>query len=223
MIALEAHGLSKSFHSRSEQVAAVCGASLQLAAGEVVAIVGPSGSGKTTLLSMLGCVLAPDAGELTVRGETVEWSESTLPFVRRRCFGFVTQRFNLLASLNVRENVQVPLLLSGQRGTAVRCRALEALDRVALGHRAEFPVAALSGGERQRVAVARALIGDPPIVLADEPTASLDSVNGLQIVRTLRELATGHGKSVALVTHDERNLAYVDRVLRIVDGRIQEN
>jgi putative ABC transport system ATP-binding protein len=182
---------------------------------------GPSGTGKTTLLSMLGCILQPDSGDLSVCGVRVAWSESSLPAYRRRFFGFIAQRSTLLASLDVRENVEVPLRLAGVAGQELVDRAMHALQIVSLTQRAEYPVSVLSAGEKQRVAIARAIASDPPILLADEPTANLDRQVGTQIVSLLRQLAVEHGKTVMLVTHDDRLLEYADRVVTMEDGHVQ--
>lgn len=222
MNALETENLVKIFHGASEDVKAVNGVSLYLADSEFVALMGPSGTGKTTLLSMLGCILAPDAGTLRVCGEEVVWKESILPEYRRRFYGFVAQRSVLLSSLNVRENVTVPLVLAGMSRNRIEARCDEVLSTANLLHRADYPVSVLSGGERQRAAVARAIAADPPILLCDEPTASLDSKTGHQIISTLKKLTTLHGKSVLMVTHDERYLPYADRVYYMSDGRVEE-
>jgi putative ABC transport system ATP-binding protein len=221
MITLEADKLVKLFPGPAETVRAVDGVSLQLGQGTLVALMGPSGTGKTTLLSMLGCILRPDSGDLSVCGERVVWNESNLPAYRRRFFGFIAQRSTLLASLNVRENVEVPLRLAGVAGRELVDRAMHALQIVSLTQRAEYPVTVLSAGEKQRVAIARAIAGDPPILLADEPTANLDRQVGTQIVSLLRQLAVEHGKTVMLVTHDDRLLEYADRVVTMEDGHVQ--
>lgn len=205
----------------ADRVAAVRGASLSIEAGELVLLMGPSGSGKTTLLSLLGCILVPDEGRLTICGEEVRWDESVLPRYRRRYFGFIYQNYNLLASLNARENVEVPLLLSGKRGGESRRLVEQALDTVKLSHRREFWVTDLSGGEKQRVAIARAIAADAPILLADEPTGNLDSDTGKQIMTVLRSLAKDRGRAVLIVTHDERHIPFADRVFRMEDGMIR--
>ncbi len=222
MTPLVADNLSKVYTGGSEKVAAVREATLRVEAGELILLMGPSGSGKTTLLSLLGCILAPDEGSLSVCGEAVRWDESVLPRYRRRYFGFIYQHYNLLSSLNARENVEVPLILTGRRGSAARKQVDEALETVRLGHRKEFWVTDLSGGEKQRVAIARAIAGDAPVLLADEPTGNLDSETGKQIMTVLRSLATDRKKAVMVVTHDERHVHFADRVLRMEDGRIRQ-
>lgn len=205
----------------ADRVAAVRGATLSVEAGELVLLMGPSGSGKTTLLSLLGCILVPDEGRLSVCGEEVRWNESVLPRYRRRYFGFIYQNYNLLASLNARENVEVPLLLSGKRGSESRRLVDEALDTVKLSHRKGFWVTDLSGGEKQRVAIARAIAADAPVLLADEPTGNLDSETGRQIMTVLKSLAKERDRAVLIVTHDERHVPFADRVLRMEDGRVR--
>lgn len=221
MRTLEAENLVKTYSGGSEEVAAVRGASLHLDEGELVVLMGPSGSGKTTLLSILGCILSPDEGVLRICGEDVEQTEASLAACRRRHFGFVYQHFNLLSALSVRENVEVPLWMSGRTGGVSEEIADQALAAVSLTHRARFRTAELSGGEKQRTAIARAIAGDAPILLADEPTGNLDSDNGRIVLSMLRNLASGRGKSVLIVTHDERSLRYADRVLRMEDGEVR--
>ncbi len=220
-ITLAARGLTKIYRGQSEAVRAVEDVSLELHAGEVVALMGPSGTGKTTLLSMLGCILTPDRGQLHICGEQVRWHEAALPYYRRRFFGYVAQRSTLLSALNVSENVAVPLKIAGKSGPEVSEVVKRCLQVVNLEHRASYPVNVLSGGEKQRVAIARALASAAPILLTDEPTASLDSKSGSQIITTLRSLAVDHGKSVLIVTHDERLLPFTDRVFHMDDGRLQ--
>jgi putative ABC transport system ATP-binding protein len=222
MNVLSAENLVKIYHSKSEDVRAVNGVSLRLDAGEVVCLMGPSGTGKTTLLTILGCILAPDDGRLRVCGEDVVWNEAVLPEYRRRYFGFIAQRSTLMSALDVRENVEIPLLLQGQARPRIDRRCSEVLNTVHLTHRSRFSVSVLSGGERQRVAIARAIAADPPILLCDEPTASLDSKTGHQIISMLRHLADEHGKAVLIVTHDERLLEYANRVYHMSDGQVRE-
>jgi putative ABC transport system ATP-binding protein len=222
MSVLLAENLVKIYRSKSEDVRAVNGVSLRLDAGEVVCLMGPSGTGKTTLLTILGCILAPDDGLLKVCGEDVVWNESVLPEYRRRYFGFIAQRSTLMSALDVVENVQIPLLLHGQSRSVIDRRCADVLQTVNLTHRGRFSVSVLSGGERQRVAIARAIAADPPILLCDEPTASLDSKTGHQIIAMLRRLADEQAKAVLIVTHDERLLEYADRVYHMNDGQVRE-
>lgn len=220
MSLLESQNLVKVYHTGAEEVAAVKGASLSVAAGELALLMGPSGSGKTTLLSMLGCILHPDSGHMWVCGEEVNWTGSELTLYRRRHFGFVYQQFNLLSALNVRENVMVPLMLAGQAGSIAEELADHALGTVSLTGRARYSTAKLSGGEKQRVAIARAIVADPPILLADEPTGNLDSHNGTQVFSMLRALATDRRKAVLVVTHDPRYIPFADKVYKMEDGEV---
>jgi putative ABC transport system ATP-binding protein len=218
---VEARDLTKVYREGAYEVTAVSGVSLSVQVGEMVGIMGPSGSGKTTLLSMLGCILKPSSGTLILRGEAVrDFDEGRLPELRRRSVGFIFQSFNLFAALTALENVEVVLNLKGVKGPAARAAAAALLEKVGLERRAGFLPRDLSGGEKQRVSVARALAGDPPLILADEPTANLDWKNGEQVIRLLRAAAHADGRSVVVVTHDHRVEPYMDRVLRLEDGRL---
>jgi putative ABC transport system ATP-binding protein len=184
---------------------------------------GPSGSGKTTLLTMLGALLRPTAGSVVIEGVDVSaLRRRELARVRRERIGFVFQTFNLLDALTARENVQIALDVAGVRGAEARRRATALLVDAGLGDRLDFRASELSGGERQRVSVARALANRPRLLLADEPTANLDSTHGLDVVGTLRRLATAEDASVVVVSHDDRLRAVADRVLELVDGRLRE-
>ncbi|HET8576771.1 MAG TPA: ABC transporter ATP-binding protein [Methylomirabilota bacterium] len=221
MITVEANNLSKVYHEGTVDVPAVRGVSLAVEQGEMVGIMGPSGSGKTTLLSMLGCILRPTEGTLAVQGEPVDgFDERRLPALRRRCIGFIFQSFNLFGALTALENVEVVLNLKGVKGHEAWDQAARLLDRVGLEDRAHFLPRDLSGGEKQRVSVARAMAGDPPLILADEPTANLDGKNGEQVIRLLRNAARAEGRSVIVVTHDHRIRPYMDRILQLEDGRL---
>jgi putative ABC transport system ATP-binding protein len=187
--------------------------------GEIVLIMGPSGSGKTTLLSMLGALLRPSEGSIRLGGvEITKLTEHDLPALRAERIGFIFQDFNLMPSLTARENVEVSLNVMGVRGNDARRRAERLLRELGLGHRLDFLPAKLSGGENQRVAIARALANDPDLVLADEPTANLDSSIGREVMRRLREIARQRRQSVLIVSHDERIREFVDRVLWLEDG-----
>ncbi len=220
MTLLKACDLYKIYHTGSEEVSAVKGVNLSMEMGELSLLMGPSGSGKTTLLSILGCILKPDRGKLLISGEEVNWTESLLPNYRLKYFGFIYQQFNLISSLNVRENVEVPLMLQGKRGSFSEELADHALGTVSLTHRARFNTATLSGGEKQRVAIARAIVNDPPILLADEPTGNLDSQNGNRVMKALRELAVERGKTILVVTHDTRYNSFADKIYRMEDGEV---
>lgn len=215
--------VSKVYGSGDVSVPALDGISLEVPAGEILLMMGPSGSGKTTLLSIMGCILRPTAGSVVICGrETSNLHERSLPKVRLSHIGFVFQGFNLFPTLSVLENVELALELKGTRGRAAKRIAGELLDRVGLSDKlAAFP-ANLSGGQKQRVAIARALAGDPEIVLADEPTAALDSTSGRLVMEMLQSLAHERGRAVVIVTHDNRTAHYADRVVRIEDGRLSE-
>ena len=193
---------------------------LTVAQGEYVAISGPSGCGKTTLLSILGLLDSPSSGEYTLAGVPVtELSAAERARVRNKQIGFVFQAFNLMGDLTVYENVELPLTYRPMSETERRRRVLGALDRVGMVHRINHFPAQLSGGQQQRVAVARAVAGDPLILLADEPTGNLDSVNGESVMDLLRTLHA-QGATICMVTHDARYEAHADRTIQIFDGRV---
>ncbi len=220
--ALRAEGLTKTFGEGEVQVRAVRDVGLEVGAGEVVLIMGPSGSGKTTLLSMLGAMLRPTSGRIEVDGmDLAALPERKLPEFRARRFGFVFQDFNLLSALSAEENVEFALNLSGVTGHRARDRARPLLDEFGLAHRRRFRPDKLSGGEKQRVAIARALANAPTVILADEPTANLDSKIGREIARLLRRIASEEGRSVVIVSHDTRLKEIADRVLWLEDGQFR--
>lgn len=205
----------------STGVRALDGVSLAVRRGEVMMVLGPSGSGKTTLLQILGALLRPTSGSVLVDGRRVELlSVKALRRLRLDFFGFVFQAHHLIPTLTAWENVAVALDLKSVRGQAAERRSRELLDELGLSGRAEAYPAQLSGGQRQRVAIARACALDPPVILADEPTASLDSAAGWQVTRLFRELAARHGRAVVFVTHDNRLTSAADRTVTIEDGRI---
>lgn len=215
--------VSKVYGSGDAYVPALDGVSLEVPAGEMLLMMGPSGSGKTTLLSIMGCILRPTTGSVVICGrETSTLRERSLPLVRLSHIGFVFQGFNLFPTLSVLENVELALELKGVRGRAARRSASELLGRVGLSDKLSTFPANLSGGQKQRVAIARALAGDPEIVLADEPTAALDSTSGRLVMEMLQSLAHERGRAVVIVTHDNRTAHYADRVVRIEDGRLSE-
>ncbi|MFF2551104.1 ABC transporter ATP-binding protein [Nocardia sp. NPDC058058] len=202
-------------------VRALDGVSLRIDTGGFVAVVGPSGAGKSTLLHLLGALDVPDSGSIRFRGNEIgDSSEERRAEFRRHEVGFVFQFFNLLPTLAAWENVAIPKLLDGIPLRRARIRALELLDLVGLGDRAAHRPAELSGGQMQRVAVARALMMDPPLILADEPTGNLDSVTGAAVLGLLAEIARTGERAVVMVTHDAEAAAATDRVIRMRDGRI---
>ena len=219
---VEASHLSKVFRGAGGSVVrAVADVTLQLRPGEVLLLIGPSGSGKTTLLSLVGCLLPPTTGSLRIGANDVtSLRDDQLAVFRLRHFGFVFQGFRLIDALTVRENVELPLRLSGVRRSAARDRALALLDEFGLAALAGTFPDVLSGGEKQRVALARALAADPPIVLADEPTGSLDSRAGESVVELLEQSAHSRGKAIMIVSHDARIQRHADAVLEMEDGRV---
>jgi putative ABC transport system ATP-binding protein len=222
MPVLEAHNVTKVFQEGRESVSVLRGVSLTLNRGEIIAMEGPSGSGKTTFLSILGCILTPTDGKLVVDGHQVDPRRpEQLPGVRKRSVGFVFQQYNLFPALSVLENVEFALNIKGVRGTEARQEAERVLHAVGLGHRLGFLPRELSGGQKQRVALARALAGRPTILLADEPTANLDSEVGAQILALFREQAKRENRALLVVTHDPKVRTIADRVVRISDGQIE--
>jgi putative ABC transport system ATP-binding protein len=219
---LEARALSKHYQQGSIAVAAVESASFSVMAGETALIIGPSGSGKSTLLSMLGCILRPTSGAILLAGRDVGGlSDRDLPRVRGRCFGFVFQSFHLFPFLTARENVETALRLRKFPAAIRRERTINLLTRCGLEERMDFYPASLSGGEKQRVAIARALAGDPFILLADEPTASLNTANGEIVFDMLRGFAKEQGKAVVVASHDPKARRFADRVYSLADGHIE--
>jgi len=217
--ALKANGLSKTFGEGDVQVRAVQDVDLEVRRGEVVLIMGPSGSGKTTLLSMLGAMLRPSAGSIVVDGvDLASLPERKLPAFRARSFGFVFQDFNLLSALSASENVEYALNIGGSNGSKARTKARDLLEKFGLRRRLKFRPNKLSGGEKQRVAIARALANDPAVILADEPTANLDSKIGHEIAKLLKRAAQQENRSVVIVSHDTRLRDIADRVLWLEDG-----
>ena len=219
---LAVDGVTKVFEDGRQRVEVLKGITMQVAAGEVVALEGPSGSGKTTLLSIVGCILTPTAGEVEIAGTRVRRSDdASLREVRRRSIGFVFQQYNLFPALSALENVEYSLNVRGLRSREARGEATRVLERVGLGDRLHFLPRDLSGGQKQRVAIARALAGRPPVVLADEPTANLDSAVGAQILDLFQALAKAEGRGLLVVTHDPKVRRIADRVVGIADGRLE--
>ena len=222
-LTLDVRNATKRFGDGDTAVTAVRGVSLAVEPGEIVLIMGPSGSGKTTLLSMMGALLRPTEGTIHLDGAEISaLSEGRLPDIRLRQFGFVFQDFNLLSALSVLENVAIVAELAGLSGRAAREKAAALLTDLGLGERLHFLPEKLSGGEKQRVAIARALINDPALILADEPTANLDSKIGHEIMRLLRRIAKEQGRSVVVVSHDQRIRDIADRVLWLEDGAFKD-
>jgi putative ABC transport system ATP-binding protein len=220
---LRATALMKVFGEGDSQVRAVDGVDLRVCAGEMLLIMGPSGSGKTTLLTMLGGLLRPTSGTIEVDGvDITELRESQLTPIRRTSVGFIFQSFNLWESLSVQENVELALNMAGVSGRAASSRARALLEQQGLGHRLKFRSRNLSGGEKQRVSIARALANEPRLLLADEPTANLDSKHGREVMHLLRDLSRTGERAVVVVSHDQRIREVADRVLWLEDGRIKD-
>ncbi len=218
---LEACDITKVYRSEAGDIMPLKGVSVELAPGELTLLMGPSGSGKTTILSILGCILSPTSGSLRLAGYSTEGlSAEDMADLRRRHVGFVFQSYNLVPTLTALENVMLALDLRGASRSKAPDLAWEALDAVRLSHRAHVMPGKLSGGEKQRVSIARALAGAPSVILADEPTAALDSENGQAVMALLAEVARDTRRAVLVVTHDHRTLKYGDRMIRIEDGRI---
>ena len=219
---IEIRNLSKVYGQGASQAPALKKIDLDVSAGEVLMLMGPSGSGKTTLLSIMGAILRATSGSVRILGrEIVGLGEKDLPAIRLNNIGFIFQSFNLFPALTARDNVELALKLKGVRGRHARQAATELLERVGLREKLGAYPADLSGGQKQRVAIARALAGDPRIILADEPTASLDLASGRVVMEILSSLAKERGRAVVIVTHDPRVLAYADRTVHIADGEIQ--
>jgi putative ABC transport system ATP-binding protein len=214
--------ISKVFYTDDLETHALDDVNLEVQDGEYVSIAGPSGSGKTTLLSILGLLDTPTSGEYELAGEAVaNLSAADRARVRNRQIGFIFQAFNLIGDLTVFENVELPLTYRGQTAEERRSRVHTALEQVGLTHRANHYPSQLSGGQQQRVAVARAVAGDPAILLADEPTGNLDSQNSESVMSLLRDLHEG-GATICMVTHDARYAHQADRTIELFDGRIAE-
>jgi len=219
--ALETRELAKVYGEGETAVRALDGVSLRVERGEMVAIMGPSGSGKSTLLHLLGALDTPTSGEILLAGHRYDGlGESELTRLRREGIGFVFQFFNLLPSLSAEENVLLPGLIAGRGDPGTRARARELLERVGLADRAHHLPPELSGGEQQRVSIARALLTEPEIVLADEPTGNLDTRSSAGVLELLRELNRTEGQTLVLVTHDPAAAATAGRVVFLRDGRV---
>ena len=218
LIKLEA--LGKVFYTDEVETHALSDIHMQIGKGEYVAISGPSGCGKSTLLSILGLLDSPTGGGYRLNGTAVqELGAAQRARIRNREIGFIFQSFNLIGDLTVYENVELPLTYRGMRAAERKERAMKALERVGMGHRAKHLPSQLSGGQQQRVAVARAVAGDPVILLADEPTGNLDSKNGEAVMELLRDLHRA-GSTICMVTHDNRFARHADRTIHLFDGRV---
>jgi putative ABC transport system ATP-binding protein len=215
-------GVTKVFVTDDVETHALAGIHLDIKKGEYLSIAGPSGCGKSTLLAILGLLDSPSDGTYMLNGKPVQGLKlSERARIRNREIGFIFQAFNLIGDLTVYENVELPLTYRGMPGAERKKRVHEALERVGMSHRVKHYPSQLSGGQQQRVAVARALGGDPSILLADEPTGNLDSANGEAVMDLLRELHRG-GATICMVTHDPRYARYADRNIHLFDGRVVE-
>ena len=222
--AIETRALRKVYGSGNTEVVAMRDASMLVKKGESVALLGPSGSGKSTFLTAVGLINPPTSGEIWIGGKLVldgPNARVNLCDFRRQHIGYVFQKSNLITFLNARENVQVAMELDGMPSRAARLRAQELLDELGVGDRAEHRVSMLSGGQQQRVAVARALANSPSVILADEPTAALDSRLGRQVMELFKRVAREHGAGVIVVTHDQRTLEVFDSIYEMEDGLIR--
>ncbi len=215
-------GVKKVFYTEEVETHALSGIHIDIKSGEYVSIAGPSGCGKSTLLSILGLLDTPSEGTYTLNGKSVEnLSLSERARIRNREVGFIFQAFNLIGDLTVYENVELPLTYRGTPSAERKKRVQDALERVGMAHRMKHYPAQLSGGQQQRVAVARAVVGDPSILLADEPTGNLDSSNGEAVMSLMKELH-GAGSTICMVTHDPRYARHAERGIQLFDGRVIE-
>jgi putative ABC transport system ATP-binding protein len=219
--AIEVRQLTKTYAEGNTGTVALRGVDLEVHAGELLMLMGPSGSGKTTLLSIMGCILTASSGSVRIAGQEItQLGEKRLPAIRLEYIGFVFQGFNLFPTLTAGENVELMLDLKGVAAKSAKKHAAELLDQVGLADKySSFP-ADLSGGQKQRIAIARALAGDPRIILADEPTSALDSHTGQNVMERMSELAHRYHRAVVIVTHDSRVVGFADRIVEIEDGAI---
>ena len=225
MTGIRITGLRKRYGEGDTAVDALKGVDMQVAPGEVVGLVGPSGSGKTTLLKCLGAVIEPSSGQMTLGEQVIyddQWKIKDLRALRRDKIGFVFQAPYLIPFLDVTDNVALLPMLAGRPNAEARQRARELLDALDVGHRAKASPSQLSGGEQQRVAIARALVNRPPVILADEPTAPLDSERALSVIRILNRMARQYHTAIIVVTHDEKIIPTFRRIYHIRDGKTHE-
>jgi len=221
MALIEVRGVTKNYRLAQILVPALKGVDLTIEQGEFVAVWGPSGSGKTTLLNLIGALDEPSTGEVRIRGEEIRnLSDNTRSELRNRFIGFIFQGFNLIAVLSALENVMLPLQIQGLSTPEARDRAMRRLSQMGLEAFARNRPDKLSGGQQQRVSIARALVTDPSVVVADEPTANLDSDTAMRILALMRERNQKEGTTFLFSTHDQRLLQNVDRLIRLEDGRI---
>ena len=221
---IEFRDVRKVYLQGTREVAALDGVSLRIDSGGFTCLMGPSGSGKSTFLHLAGGLDLPTSGDVMIEGQSTRaWNDDALTLLRRRRLGFVFQFFNLIPSLTVAENVALPLLLEGVSGAEISRRVEPLLERVGLSGRSGHAPAGLSGGEMQRTAIARALVADPAVVLADEPTGNLDRATGRGILEILHAVAKRDGRTVVVVTHDPGAAEFADRVVRLRDGRIESD
>jgi len=217
---IEIHDLKKVYRTADVETSALSHINLEIKAGEFIAIMGPSGCGKSTLLNVLGMLDSPDSGRYAFNGEDVAgYAESRLADIRKQNIGFIFQSFNLVDELSVADNVMLPLLYQKVPVKERQERVQAVLERVGIAHRADHRPQQLSGGQQQRVAVARAVITNPKLILADEPTGNLDTVNGEEVLELLNQL-NGDGTTIIMVTHDQSHAEHASRVVQMLDGRV---
>jgi putative ABC transport system ATP-binding protein len=224
-VAIHIEGLSKRYGEGASAIDALKEVNMSVAPGEVVGLIGPSGSGKTTLLKCLGAVIEPTRGRMTLGGQVIydnSWKISDLRVLRRDRIGFIFQAPYLIPFLDATDNVALLPMLAGRPNTEARARALELLTALEVAHRAQAEISELSGGEQQRISIARALANQPPVILADEPTAPLDSERALAVMRILGQMARQYQTAIIVVTHDEKIIPTFKRIYRIRDGRTVE-
>jgi len=217
---IEIHDLTKVYRTADVETSALSHINLEIKAGEFIAIMGQSGCGKSTLLNVLGMLDSPDSGRYAFNGEDVAgYAESRLADIRKQNIGFIFQSFNLVDELSVAENVMLPLLYQKVPAKERQERVQAVLERVGIAHRADHRPQQLSGGQQQRVAVARAVITNPKLILADEPTGNLDTVNGEEVLELLNQL-NGDGTTIIMVTHDQGHAEHASRIVQMLDGRV---